>query len=229
MKILRILILFVVLLSGCNQKYLADKEEELGERKWSILDAAIVAQDNENLSLNLKVKDLVGVEDSINIKEIYRYGFEQENGGIGKDNSNVFLGLGLGCFGCLMVGYEAFEEMMDIKNGFGATGAIGAMLCLSGCLFLTHDWFPKYDKYKRIDSYYIRKNQKYIKSELLFCGKVKVLVEKTGFEKTYYTDEDGNIELSFDEIIPEPTEADSVLNLIIQYEDLVDTVDVEIK
>jgi hypothetical protein len=35
--------------------------------------------------------------------------------------------------------------------------------------------------------------------------------------------------LKFNEIIPAPSAADSVLNLIIRYYDLVDTVDVKIK
>jgi hypothetical protein len=46
------------------------------------------------------------------------------------------------------------------------------------------------------------------------------------FEKEYYTDEYGNVKLKFDEIIPESTEADSVLDLIIRYYELVDTVEV---
>jgi len=55
------------------------------------------------------------------------------------------------------------------------------------------------------------------------------MLKNTSSEKAYYTDKNGNIKLKFDDIIPEPAEADSVLNLIIQYEELIDTVNVEVK
>jgi len=54
--------------------------------------------------------------------------------------------------------------------------------------------------------------------------KIKISVERLDFAKMYYTDEDGNIELKFDEILPEPTDADSVLSIIMRYYELVDTV-----
>jgi hypothetical protein len=57
--------------------------------------------------------------------------------------------------------------------------------------------------------------------------KVKIMLENTNSEKTYYTDENGNLELKFDEIIPESTEVDSTFSLIIEYGDLIDTVKVK--
>ena len=54
------------------------------------------------------------------------------------------------------------------------------------------------------------------------------MVENSDFKKTYWTDKNGNIELKFNEIIPESTVDDSMFNLIIQYEELFDTVNVNI-
>jgi hypothetical protein len=62
----------------------------------------------------------------------------------------------------------------------------------------------------------------------LIKQKIKVMVENSDFKKTYWTDKNGNIELKFNEIIPESTVDDSMFNLIIQYEELFDTVNVNI-
>lgn len=65
-----------------------------------------------------------------------------------------------------------------------------------------------------------------VDSMLLPRQKIKVSVEEADFEEIYWTDEEGNIELRFEEIIPEPADAYSVLRLIIRYEEMVDTVKV---
>jgi len=64
---------------------------------------------------------------------------------------------------------------------------------------------------------------------LLSDEKVKIMLENTNFEKLYHTDEDGNVELKISEIIPEPTESDSILNIIIRYEEMVDSVEVKLR
>jgi hypothetical protein len=67
---------------------------------------------------------------------------------------------------------------------------------------------------------HVKTNRLCVDSAVVSIDKVKILVENTDFGKIYWTDESGNIELKFNEIVPEPTEADSVFNIIIQYGDL---------
>jgi hypothetical protein len=55
---------------------------------------------------------------------------------------------------------------------------------------------------------------------------VRIILKNTNSEKIYNTDRKGNLDFKINEIIPEPAEADSVLELIIRYYELVDTVKV---
>ena len=71
MKAMRILVLFVIVLSGCSNKYVAAREEGLIEREWSVLDTEIRGQYNVGLVLNLHVKEFVEVRDSVKLRKLY--------------------------------------------------------------------------------------------------------------------------------------------------------------
>jgi hypothetical protein len=221
MKPLKIIILFVVVLSGCSQKYLADKEEELGGRRRSFLDVAIVAQDKDNLSLSLKVKDFIVVGDSVKAKEF----INREDG----RKTDILVASGMAIIYSGLLGSYYYVRSQDyLTDEVFETGCfISSVSCLGGLAMINWGLNSRSsDINSRRD--FIKIDTICVDSMLIPNSEMEISVEKTNFKRTYWTDEDGNIELGFEEIIPEPTEADSVLNFIIQYEDLVDTVEVNI-
>lgn len=229
MKGLRILILFIVVLSGCGRKYVEPGEGEMFGREWSVLDAEIVSQDNESVYLNLKVKDFVWVMDSVEPDVAF-----QQDDKIRKKGFDVKRALvGFAVLGCTI------PAVIWLNNSTGSTaaleylmpyamlGCVAGSCCITGALVKIHRSAEDSKPVKIIPNFF-KVDAFCVDSELLFYGKVKVSSENKSFEETYYTDEDGNLELKFREIIPEPTKADSIINLIIQHEEMVDTVDVKI-
>jgi len=219
MKDLKILILFMIVLSGCSKKYLADKEEELGGRRRSFLDVAIVAQDKDNLSLSLKVKDFIVVGDSVKAKEF----INREDG----RKTDILVASGMAIIYSGLLGSYYYVRSQDyLTDEVFETGCfISSTSCLTGLAMIVWGGNSRSSDIKsRRD--YIKKDTICVDSMIISNSEMEISVEKTNFKKIYWTDEDGNIELSFEEIIPEPAEADSVLNLIIKYEDMVDTVKV---
>ncbi len=220
MKILNILILFVVLLSGCSNKYVAAREEGLIGREWRVLDTEILGQYDVGLVLNLNVKEFVEVRDSVKLKKLYgnrrrKIGKYKIMGGCAIVGCTA---LGIG-YATLAYSYNPDIEFETLVAWLGGIGGVGTLSFISTGLV---DLF----RADREKPYYIKKNIICKNSTPLRNDGVKIMLKNTSSEKTYYTDENGIIQLKFDEFIPEPTEADSILNLIIQYEELVDTVKV---
>ncbi|MBN1695700.1 hypothetical protein JW879_09960 [candidate division WOR-3 bacterium] len=214
-----VIFLLVIVLSGCSNKYIESSEKELIDRERSVLDAEIVEQDNVGFTLNLKVKDFVEVMDSVNSDVVV-----QHDNGIRKKRADIKKTLA-GCAGLTACWLGVSHIDIPFDEPVYSMWACGAGLGLISLYFIIKE-FSGSGSYNKIEPYYIRKSQKCIDSKSLFYGKVKVFVEESDFEKIYYTDEEGNIELKINEIIPEPTKADSMINLIIRYYELVDTMEV---
>lgn len=225
MKGLRILILFIIVLSGCSKKYLSYMEEELVEQEvidsWKELDCKVIAQNGEAFSLNLRVKNFVNVKDSLGIKEIYR-----------RDKEKSLIGGSEIVFGSLLLIHSIyFGKVLQYLSGdeHGDNAWQYTAGCTLGGLILMSAVSSQSRKSDKTRLSYAPMKEICADSVSLAWEKVKIVVGNVGFEKIYYTDENGNMELSFEEIIPEPTEADSVLSVIVQYEEMVDTVDVKIR
>ncbi len=238
MKALKILILFVVLLSGCSKKYLVSTEEELISRKslstWEDLDANVIGRNENSFALNLRVKDFAEVREVFCEKEIYKRGSKQKDGSIKQDAPLKFKSAcaTAGCAGIL--GFVSFLQVAHTLPDVGGWGYLSAFSFIGGGIgalcFLADGLLQKIDSADvKVKSVNIKMDTICVDSLLLSKEKVKIMFNDTDFEKEYYTDEDGNIELKFSEIVPEPVGADSIINLIIQYEEMVDNVDVKIR
>jgi hypothetical protein len=228
-KISKTITLFLFFLFGCSRKYLADKEEGLGGRKLSVLDAVIVARDSENLSLNIQVKNFRGILDSLKLEKFYENQSQKESGKRSNYMGACILG---GCMlgiDALVYGYYGWE----LSWGYDLSVPEGCLLI--GLLPLEIvgfvNLYKSSSKYEEFDAKvlpYALIDKVYMGSAVVSIGKVKVIVENSDFKKIYWTDKNGNIELKFNEIIPESTVDDSMFNLIVQYEELFDTVNVNI-
>jgi hypothetical protein len=99
MRTLKIIILFVIVLSGCSEKYVVPSEQELlGENfvgSWKKLEVKVIEQDEKTFYLNCQVKDLVGIRDSVNLSI-----FEQKDE-VRRKKTN---GLGKAFTGCVIGG-----------------------------------------------------------------------------------------------------------------------------
>jgi hypothetical protein len=234
--IFKLIIIFslFILISGCSKKYLDSREEEfLGQEilsTWKDLDVEIVGQDYEKLSLNIQAKDFIEIKDSLSVKEIYKYGFEQEDGSVrGNSNFSISLGLLTGCSGCMIGGCEWFEEVaMDMKDGFEASGAIGTIFCWYSSLFFTLDGLRQKREFTKTNPAYIQVDTVCVDSFSVSEEEIKIMVNNTGFESIYFTNNKGDINLKFGEIIPKLIETDSILNIIIYYKEMVDSVEVDV-
>jgi len=71
-EIFKTMILLIIVLSGCSNKYVTAREEGLIGREWSVLDAEILGRYNIGLILNLSVKDFVEVKDSVKLARLYK-------------------------------------------------------------------------------------------------------------------------------------------------------------
>jgi hypothetical protein len=216
-----ILFVFIGFLSGCSNKYIIAKEEGLIDREWRVLDTEILGQYDVGIVLSLNVKEFVEVRDSVKLAKLY----ESRRRKIGK--YKILGGCAIaGCtalwIGCAIM-TNAYDPSFEFETPVAWLGGVGGI----GTLFFISSGLSDLSKSDRDKPYYIKKNVICKNSAPLRNDEVKILLKNTGSEKNYYTDEDGNIELSFEEIIPEAAESDSVLNLIIQYEEMVDTVKVK--
>lgn len=237
MKALKIIILFVIVLSGCSSKHILRTEREPLEREilesWDELKGKIFKRDSLGFSLSFQVKNFDVVKKRLRVKEFYEYG----SGDPEEKSIQALSGLVLGCSGCVL-GYKCGESMDEeyasmtkslLFPTFSGKGCIAACIFALPGFVMMGDGMNKGREYTKVIPDFVKIDTVCVDSLFLVKQKVKFLAEKVDFEKAYYTDEDGNIELSFDEIIPEPTEADSILNIIIQYEEMVDTLDVRLR
>jgi hypothetical protein len=216
-----IVIIFFILVFGCSNKYAVARDEGLISREWNALDADIVEQDDVRFSLDLQVKDFVEVKDSVKLMELY----ESERRRVG--SSKILGGCAIaGCAtlasACATLAWANNPSDPNFAWFYGIVGGVGALaFIVSGVSDVV--------RFERTESDYIRKNIICKNSTPLRNSEVKIMLKNINSEETYYTDENGIIQLKFDEIIPEPTEKDSIIDIIIQYKELVDSVNVEIK
>ncbi|MEJ2354853.1 MAG: hypothetical protein P8Y62_03000, partial [candidate division WOR-3 bacterium] len=196
-----ILFVFIGFVSGCSDKYIIAREKGLIDREWRVLDAEILGPYDVGLVLSLKVKEFVEVRDSVKLAEFY----ESERREVGR--LKILGGCAIaGCAALASAG--AMFSWLNDPSGlnfawfYGIVGGVGTLsFIISGISDLS--------KSDRAEPYYIKKNVICKNSKPLRDYKVKIMLENTNSEKTYYTDENGNLELKFDEIIPESTEVDS--------------------
>ncbi len=228
MKALKIMILFIVVLSGCSKKYLASTEEELIDHRvfssWKELDGKVVGLSDKGFSLGLQVKDFAIIRDHLKLKEVY----VRSSGEGGSFMAQ--LGAVVGFVGCIW----GYNYAKSANCWYGEDDKVMEGCMVSCASFFTFFGFMKRGASRDFESVkiipdYIKIDTICVDSVSLSEEEVKIMVKNTNFEKLYYTSKEGNIDLIFDEIIPEPTEADSILNLIIRYYELVDTVDVNIR
>lgn len=232
-KIIIIFLLFL-LISGCSQKYLASREEELLDSEIlstrKELDAKIIEQDYKGISLNIQVKDFIEIKDSLSVKEIYKYGYDDPE----KKTIPAFWGFAVGCAGCFFgykIGAESDEDYVPSLLFPNPSDEGCAYACLFGLpgFFMMADGMRKGHEYPKVMPDFVKIDTVCVDSIILIKQKIKIAVENLDFEKVYYTDEYGKIELKIDEILPEPTATDSILGLIINYDEMVDSVEVRFR
>ncbi len=234
MKALKMMIVFIVILSGCSPKHILRTERKLLDREilesWDELKGEIVKRDSLGFSLGFQVKAFNVVRRNLRIKEFYEYG----SGDPEEKSIQVLGGLVLGCSGCFL-GYkyglardEDYIPSLLFPNPSDEGCKTACLWALPGCILLA-DGLVKGREYSKAMPDFVKIDTVCMDSMFLVKQKIKVEVEKSDFEKICYTDEYGNIELKFNEILSDPKVADSVLNVIIRYYEMVDTVDVKIK
>jgi hypothetical protein len=227
MKALRIVILFIVVLSGCSHKYVDVEGKSLEEKivdTWEELDCKIVEQDEQGFALGFEFKDVIVVGDSVRSGELYKHKFI--DGGSDWLLWGSIIGLsGLGGFYYLLS-----QDLTDPSNfeQQEKTCFISCTSCIAGLGVILAGGTNRREVIKGIPDL-VRGDTVCVGSEPLSMQYVNISIKESDFKKEYYTDRNGNVELKIKEIIPDPTEADSVLNLIIQYEEMVDTVNVKIE
>ncbi|MBN1695699.1 hypothetical protein JW879_09955 [candidate division WOR-3 bacterium] len=237
MKALKILILFVVVLSGCSQKYVGLSEEDLADRgvlaSWKELDADIAKRYEEEIFLNVQIKDFVKVGDSAKLKEIYKSEFQLKDDyarNIRVGNYSMLGGCaaaGGGCIAGFLNYLFYFDPSDDVNSYFESATYLLAGLIGASCFF-ANGVLHLVKPYKAAP-YYVKDGVICTNSAPLMNEQVKIINKSTDFQKIYYTDEGGDIEFEISKILFEPTEKDTIIELIIQYEEMVDAVDVKIK
>jgi hypothetical protein len=222
-----IVFLFFILFSGCSEKYVGLNDEDLAEREilasWKELDCEIIEQDEKSFSLNCRVKDFVSVGDRQGLSKDYRDNLDKGEGGVIPFILGGLVGIG-GFVGGGLYSLSDYNYTYDINTG-GCWFAAGS--CIVGAVMMYAG--TKDSKSVKIMPDHVKIDTICVDGAVLSDDKVDIMIRDKDFEKIYYTNKNGNIELRFDEIITAPGEADSVLDLIIQYEELVDTVNVKIK
>lgn len=217
-KIFKTFILFLFFLFGCSNKY-ADVEGEVVS-SWQELDCEIVEQDEQGFSLGVQVKDFISEE----LSKSYIGSLDKGEEGVIPFLLGSVVAVG-GCYGGLRC-----TNLSDWSSSprWGEGCIVSAASWAAG-LSIMKLGASKGAKFVKIIPNVAQVDTLCVDSTAVSVGKLKVLMGNTNFEKMYWTDKNGDSELKFNEIIPEPAETDSVLNLIIQYKEMVDTVDVEIK
>lgn len=215
-----IIFIFVVFMFGCSEKYVASREGELFGREWCILNTEIIEQDDEGFTLNLNVKDFVS------FGKIYKQGFKEKDG---SEHGESLIGFPEIIVGSVFLFHSIyFGRVLKYLSGDEQGGNLWWYTagCTLGGLFLIAALSSQSRKSDETKLPYVPIDKMCVDSVSLLRQKVMILIEESHFEEIYWTDEEGNIELKFNEVIPEPAEADSILNLIIQYEKMFDTVKV---
>ncbi len=227
MKALKAMILFVFILSGCSKKYVDIEGKSLDEKivaSWEELECKIVEQNEEGFSLGLEVRDIIVVGDSVKAGELYKHKFIDEG------SDGLLWGSIIGFSGLGGFYYLLSQDLTDPSNfeQQEKTCFISCTSCIAGLGVILAWGTNRREVIKGIPDL-VRGDTVCVDGEPLSMQYVNVLIEESNFKKEYYTDKKGNVELKFNEIIPKTTEADSILNLIIRYYELVDTVDVRIR
>ena len=221
-EILKTIIVFLFLLFGCSNKYVDINRVSIHGGvvdKWEELGCGIMEQDEKGFFLSFWIDDMVVVGDSIKAEEFVK----REDGR--KADILVALGMAIiysgGLGSCYYVKSQDYftDEVLE-------TGCfISSVSCLSGLAMIVWGGNSRSSDIKsRRD--FIKGDTVCVDSESLSKKKIKISIDGSDLEKSYYTDKSGNVKLSFEEIIPEPTVADSIIGLIIKYEEMVDTVNV---
>jgi hypothetical protein len=216
------LLMFSVLFSGCAGDRLIRTKEELAGREASPLrselDIRVVFQNRLGFSLAAQIKNIAVVRDSLKIEEFYERGVRAEGNVMG------LLGVVIGVGGCLG-GYKYAESSNCLYDDKFMHGCL--MSCASVILggIIISKAGSSGGEFVEVLPGYVKRDTVCVDSLFLIKQKIKVMVENSDFEK-YYTDENGNIELKFSEIFPKPADSDSILELIVRYYELVDTVEV---
>jgi hypothetical protein len=221
-KILKTVIIFLFFLFGCSHKYVDVKGRSLDEKivdSWEELDCGVVEQNEQGFSLNCKIKYMAIVKDSVKRKEFVKR--EKES------KADILIALGMVVIYSGGLGSYYYIKSRDyLTDEVFETGCfISSVSCLAGLAMIAGGG-KRRSVVVKSRSGLIKGDTICVDSLMLSKGKIEILMENSNFEKTYYTDENGNIELEFEEIIPEPTESDSTIDLIIRCYELVDTVKV---
>jgi hypothetical protein len=225
---------FIGFICGCSEKYVGLSEEELADREilasWKELDADITKRYDEEIFLNVRIKDFVKVADSAELKEIYKSEFQLKDDyarNIRAGNYSIFGGCAAAGSGCLFgfLNYLFYFDPADDVNSYYESAAYLLAGLIGASCFFVNGALHLVKPYKAAP-YYVENGTICIDSDPLVNEKVKIINKNTNFDKIYYTDEGGDIEFKISEMFAEPTESDSILKLIIQYEEMADTVEV---
>jgi hypothetical protein len=233
MKALKMIVLFFIVLSGCSNKYVELSEEELLREKivdsWEELGVEVVGFGDGAFLLNCQIRDVVKVKDSVRLSYLVRH---VNSNNMGKKRSGSFKVLG----GCAIAGCAALASASTVYSGLVNDPSNDMYPALAWCygigggiaaLYFMVNGFLESGRIEQKKPYYIRENIICENSTLLRNDEVKIMLENTNSEKTYNTDRKGNLDFKINEIIPEPSVTDSTLSLIIRYEEMVDTVEIE--
>jgi hypothetical protein len=224
-EIFKTIILFLFFLFGCSHKYVNAERESLDGKvvaSWEELDCKIVEQDEQDFSLGFEIRDIAVISGSAKLVEPYKRSSREK-----KDVWNP-LGMLVGLGGCIGGCYYGLHDNISWcgefdEDRFDRGCVISFTSCVAGLGMIFIGNAHKRKIAKAIPAF-IKEDTVCTGGESLSIQKVKISINRLDFVKTYWTDGDGNIGLQFDEFNPEPAGADSVLNLIIQYEEMVDTV-----
>lgn len=228
MKGLKILILFIAFVSGCSRRYVDVEGKSLDEKvvdSWEELDADIIRIYEGKVRLSIRVKDFDVVSGWVKSREFYKRSSRE------KEDILIPLGMLIGLGGCYY-GFDYGCIQNDFMHPDHEREDRGCLISLASCatgLVVMSVGAANRRKAVKPVFRFIKTDTVCVDNELLSKRKVKISIVDLDFEKSYYTDEKGNIELQFDEIIPEHTKADSVLSIIIRHYELVDTVNVKIR
>ena len=218
-RIFKIIILFLFFVIGCSHKYVDVEGESLDEKVVASreeLYCKIVEQDERGFTLSLEVRDVV-VGDSI-----------------GEGNAWIVLGFLGGVGGCLGGCYYEVSNISWDGSGqeeFGRGVLISFASCVTGVGMIFAGIDRNRKSYRRKVAktipIFIKKDTVCINNVVLSKQKIKISIEESDFEKVYYTDKEGSVELKFNEILPKPKKTNFKFKVIIRYEDMVDSVNVD--
>lgn len=223
-EILKTIILFLFFLFGCNHKYINVEGESLDERivaSWEELGCKVVGQNKKSFLLNSQVKYMAIIKDSVGGEGNGRR-WDSERG-----NILPLLGGLIGYFGCLGGYYYVKSQDYLTEENLELGCLISSVSCLTGLVMIVGG--DDNNRKVAMDiNYFIKRYTVCVDSVPLSKEEVKVVVKNVNFEKKYYTDEKGNIELKFDEMLAEPKKTNFRFKVIIHYEDMVDSVNLRI-